>query len=85
MQGSTPAIFNEPTAAGFNEPLAPNVVPIFNPSNEPMKTNSSIFIDLECPIFNNISEEIKMLSFSDFAMDSFSKTDDVKPAERDNK
>lgn len=72
------------TSAIFSQPLAPSITQNFNVSNEPMRTNSSILIDLDSQLLNNLSGELKCLSFSDFAMDSFSKTDD-KSAKRDNK
>lgn len=69
MPSSTSAIFNQ-------LPLAPNITQNFNVCNEPMRTTSSILIDLDSQLLNNLSGELQSLSFSDFAMDSFSKTDD---------
>lgn len=69
-----------PTASAiFNQPQAPlpNITQNFNATNEPMKLNSSNLLDLDSQfILNNLSGELQSLSFSDFNMDSLSKTED---------
>jgi hypothetical protein len=70
MQTTASAIFNQPLAPA---PINQNVTQNFNITSEPM-TNSSILIDLDNQLLNNLSGDLQSLSFSDFAMDSFSKT-----------
>lgn len=69
---------NMQTSAIFSQPMAPtpinqNITQNFNIPSEPM-TNSSILIDLDNQLLNNLSGDLQSLSFSDFGMDSFSKT-----------
>lgn len=70
----------------FNQPLTPlpNITQNFNISNEPM-LNSSILIDLDNQILNNLSGDLQSLSFSDFAMDSYSKTGEKAAGNAQNK
>ncbi|CRK94168.1 CLUMA_CG007684, isoform C [Clunio marinus] len=63
---------NAPTSSIFNQPLTPLLPNNLSANNEPM--GSSILIDLDNQILNNLSGDLQCLSFSDFAMDSFSKT-----------
>jgi hypothetical protein len=75
LNGNEPSTsrFNnvQPASAIFNQPLTP-LMP--NPTQtqtnyEPM-TNSSILIDLDNQILNNLSGDLNNLSFSDFGMES---------------
>jgi hypothetical protein len=63
----TSNIFNQPMPGQQQQNITPNV----NANPEPM-LNSSSFIDLDA--LNNLSGDLQQLSFSDFQMDSFSKT-----------
>lgn len=70
MQTTASAIFSQAMAP---PPTNQNITQTFNITSEPM-TNSSILIDLDNQLLNNLSGDLQSLSFSDFAMDSFSKT-----------
>lgn len=67
------------TSSIFNQPLTPTpiITQNFNTFNEPPMANSSVLIDLDHQyLIENLSGDLQCLSFSDFAMDSFSKTGD---------
>jgi hypothetical protein len=60
----------------FNQPLTPLTQNfIASNGNEPMIINSSILIDLDNQLLiDNLSGDLNSLNFSDFAMDTFSRT-----------
>lgn len=75
------------TSPIFNQPLTPLVqatpVQNFNNNNNEPKSNFSSLLDLDSHqllsdnMLNNLSGELKNLSFGDYAMESFSNRADV--------